>query len=307
MQWERSKLIISGEEVDVVEPIIVSASRRCDIPAFQTKKFKDDLVRGFTIVKNPFSGKPSYISFSKTRLFVFWTKNPKPFFPIIEILQKHGIHFYFQFTLNDYELEGYEKGLPTISERIKTFQQLSKMIGAEKVIWRFDPLLVTDKLSLDELFLRIENIAHQLVGFTNQLIFSFADILDYKKVKRNFEKNGINYIDFEHEKMVKTAQFLSALGKKDGLRVSTCSEEIDFSAFGISHNRCIDDRLIASLFQEDADLMKFIFGKYPTAAINPNYPRIRDRGQRKTCGCILSKDIGSYSECRFGCVYCYAR
>jgi hypothetical protein len=308
MKWEQTKLFIpEHESVDAVTPIIVSASRRCDLPAFQSEKFLKDLEREYTVVKNPFSGNAGYVSFSKTRLFVFWTKNPKPFLPVLKKLMEQGINLYFQFTLNDYDTERYEKGLPPLSERITTFRQLSQMIGAEKVIWRFDPLMVTDQIPLQVLFGRIEKIAVQLTGYTRQLVFSFADIVGYRSVSQNLQKLDVHYRDFDNWMMFEAANYLSDLGKKCGLRVSTCSEEIDFNGLGISHNRCIDDRLIARLFPNDQQLMNFIFGQNPVSDNNPNYTKIRDRGQRKTCGCIMSKDIGEYGDCKYGCNYCYAR
>ncbi len=308
MKWETVKLSLPGREtVEASAPVIISASRRCDIPAFQSRKFTDDLNRGYAIVPNPYTGKPGYISFEKARLFVFWTKYPKPFFPVLEHLRERSINFYFQFTLNDYEKEGYEKGLPSLEERIESFISLSGRYGAWRVIWRFDPLLLTDRLSLPELLSRIETIARKLSPHTHRLVFSFADIVGYHKVDQNMNRMGINYLDFSREQMVQTAQFLAQVGKEYEMEVSTCCEAIDLTPLGITPNRCIDNRLIARLFPDDRELMDLILGKYPVEEVDLNYSIIRDRGQRRNCGCILSKDIGAYRQCKFGCVYCYAR
>jgi len=308
MMWERSKIKTSrGEIVEASAPVIVSASRRTDIPAFFSEWFLDRLEKGYVCCVNTFNGRKYYISFENTRLFVFWTKNPSPFIPVLDILDKRRLNYYFQFTLNDYSDEHLEEGIPPLDERIKSFRSLSSLIGKEKVIWRFDPLLVTDKLSLADLLGRVENLASELSGFTNRLVFSFADISVYKKVKRNLEKERVNYIEHTNGMMLQAAERLSEIGRRYSMEVCSCSENIDLKSFGIEHGKCIDDELIGRLFPEDQMLNDFVFGP-KTAPIfpNPNYKRIRDKGQRKECNCIASKDIGTYGTCVYNCLYCYA-
>ena len=192
--WD--KIQIKKEDGIVVEaqaPVIVSASRSTDIPAFYADWFFHRLKIGYSAWTNPFNGVKSYVSYSKTRFIVFWSKNPRPLLKYIDLLKEKGIGCYIQYTLNDYVAEGLERGVPSVDERIETFKQLVDKLGKGSVIWRFDPMILTDKISIDDLLRKVEYIGDRLFGYTEKLVFSFADITEYRKVKSNLEKNGINY------------------------------------------------------------------------------------------------------------------
>ena len=135
------KVIINingAKSVQAVAPVIISASRSTDIPAFYAKWFFNRLAKGYCIWYNPFNKKPTYVSFSRCKVIVFWTKNPEPIIPFLPELDKRGIHYYFQVTLNDYEQEGFEPCVPKLAHRVEVFKRLSALIGKEKVIWRFE-------------------------------------------------------------------------------------------------------------------------------------------------------------------------
>ena len=136
-----------GEVRSAIAPIIISASRSTDIPAFYAKWFINRLKAGYCVWYNPFNQQPMYISFAKTKVIVFWTKNPEPMIEFLPELDKRGIHYYFQVTLNDYEKECFEPNVPALQHRIEVFKKLSDKIGKEKVIWRFDPLILTEQLT----------------------------------------------------------------------------------------------------------------------------------------------------------------
>lgn len=276
-------------------PIIVSASRATDIPAFYADWFFNRLDKGYVRWRNPFSGQDSYVSFANTRFIVFWSKNPAPLIPYLQILKEKGIGCYIQFTLNDYHDDELEPNVPALSTRIETFKRIVNILGKGSVVWRFDPLILTDKIHIDQLIDKIANIADELQSYTEKLVFSFADISSYKKVSRNLLLAGINYIEWDEKSMREFAQKLSEINNRRwDFQLSTCAEKIDLSEFSIEHNRCIDPKLIARLAPHDSILQNFLFGCG------------RDSGQRKSCGCILSKDIGAYNTCIHGCQYCYA-
>ena len=107
----------SGDQVEAQAPIIISASRSTDIPAFYAEWFVNRLKVGYCVWYNPFNQQPIYVSFKNCKVVVFWTKNPKPLIPLLKILDEKGIHYYFQFTLNDYEKEGFEPNMPTLEKR----------------------------------------------------------------------------------------------------------------------------------------------------------------------------------------------
>lgn len=326
--WDKQKLPReNGELVDMQVPVIVSASRSTDIPAFYADWFFHRLdVAGYSAWTNPFNGVISYVSYQNTRFIVFWSKNPRPLLDYLPILERRGIGCYIQYSLNDYESEGLEKSVPPIEQRIDTFKQLVDRLGKGRVIWRFDPLVLTDQISIDTLLTKIENIGDQLLGYTEKLVFSFADIVSYRKVQSNLNKARINYIDWSEEQMREFAAKLQQLNQKWSYELATCGEKIDLRKFGVKENHCIDDDLIIRLAYNDKVLMDYLnvkihpkpqpglFGDLdlPEWAIKLPDGRYaehgdnRDKGQRQFCRCIKSKDIGEYNTCVHGCEYCYA-
>ncbi|MBP9123144.1 MAG: DUF1848 domain-containing protein [Ignavibacteriaceae bacterium] len=313
MSWDKATIITpDGKAISAQAPVIVSASRSTDIPAFYGDWFVERFKAGYVKWHNPFNGSPLYVSFKNTRLVVFWTKNPKPFIKHLPFLDENIRNYYFQFTLNDYDHEKLERKVPPLKGRIETFINLSEKISAERVIWRFDPLFLTDKIGVDELLKKIENIGDQLENYTRKLVFSFADIGIYKKVENNLKRNEISYQEFDILKMNEFANGLHRLNKRWNFELATCSEKIDLAKYGIIHNKCIDDDLIIRLFSNDSKLMKFLGVEFEEPSLFNGQNQViikamlKDKGQREFCGCINSKDIGQYNTCPHDCVYCYA-
>ena len=246
-------------------------------------------------------------------LFVFWTKNPKPMLDMLAFFDDQGFNYYFQFTLNDYDAERLEPGVPPVESRIETFIALSQRLGKERVIWRFDPLLLTETISVADLLKKAEKVGNQLSQYTSRLVFSFGDITAYAKVAKNLARAGVQAREFSVEEMHAFAKGIAELNLQWGLKLGTCAEKVDLTSYGIEHNRCVDDRLIASLFKQDKCLMEFLgVNEEPTQAdffaTQPMKKRksLKDAGQREACGCIVSKDIGEYNTCPHRCLYCYA-
>ncbi|MBF0257443.1 MAG: DUF1848 domain-containing protein [Desulfamplus sp.] len=327
VKWKETTVNTNRGAQNAVAPWIISASRATDIPAYYSKWFFDRLEKGYVKWINPFNRlKPQYISFKNTKVIVFWSKNPVPVIPFLERLKDRKISCYFQFTVNYYEDENFEPNLPSLEQRIETFKYLSETLGKECVIWRFDPLLLSDRTEPDRLLEKIQRVGDHLHPFTEKLVFSFADIVNYSKVQKNLKNKGINYREFYDADMRYMAEGISNLNRSRswGLKIATCGEEARFKEFGIEHNKCIDDDLIVritekqgrepefnkflglkpsglSLFQEE---LSKIDGSSKTD--DKQNSKLKDKGQRKACGCIYSKDIGSYDTCLHGCVYCYA-
>jgi DNA repair photolyase len=312
MQWKKEKIIITdGTEVDAQAPIIISASRSTDIPTFYSNWFINRWKAGYLKWTNPFNGKPLYVSFKNTRVVVFWTKNPKPMFKYLDYIDKNIPNYYFQFSLNDYDKEGFEAKVSSVESRIKTFKELSTRLGKKRVVWRFDPLILTDKIDVDELLKRVKKIGDELKNYTEKLVFSFVDISIYRKVKNNLKREQVNYIEWTPELMNQFAEGIYQINKEWGLELGTCSEKIDLDKYDIVHNKCIDDDLMIDLFSEDKKLMDFLGVKVEQADLFSNgkvikTKKLKDKGQREDCGCIFSKDIGQYNTCPHECNYCYA-
>ena len=295
-----------GSECVAIAPVIISASRSTDIPAYHPEWFIDRLNQGHVEWVNPFNGRSQLVSFEKARVIVFWTKNPDPLISYLDKIDQKGIHYYFQYTLNDYENEGFEPNVPLIGKRIESFCRLSEKLGKERVIWRFDPLILTRSVGVDELLEKIRGVGDQLHAFTEKLVISFVDINAYKKVQINFRNHHVDAREFDPQDMARLAQGLSALNQSWNLKISTCGETADLKRYGIVHNRCIDGALMVRLFQADTQLMSFLGYQEADCPGSDDWTRMKDKGQRKACGCIVSKDIGRYDTCDHGCIYCYA-
>ena len=256
-----------------MEPYIISASRREDLPAFRADWFMEKIKKGHVNMFNFFSNSNYEVSFKKVKLAVFWSKYPRP---IMKYLDELPFDYYFQYTLNDYC--EYEPNVPLLEERIKTFQELSDKIGKERVIWRFDPIIVDNNVSMSDVLRRIQNIGDQIHSYTEKLVFSFID--PYKKL-------GFEFTEIPDDKKIILAKGILLLNKKWGLKLATCAEAINLD--GIEHNKCVDPELIQKLCGKQ----RWLTGS-------------KDKTQRTECGCMNSSDIGTFKVCGFKCRYCYA-
>lgn len=307
--WEKVKIKKDdGEVVEGIAPIIISASRATDIPAFYAQWFIERLNKGYVKWINPFNGKSQYVSFQKVRLIVFWTKNPSLIIPLLNKIDEKEIRYFFQMTLNDYEKERLEIHLPSLEERIGSFRSLSRRVGPENVFWRFDPIILTDTITPEELLGRIERIGDQLAGFTKRLTVSF--LCRYAKVDRNLKKAGLTIRDPDSKSIKKIGEGLKRLTSGWGMEVVSCAEQIDMSDYEIHNGSCIDPVVVAQNFGDDPELKKFLGLKVERDLFGRDRfifrTGLKDNGQRRLCRCLVSKDIGRYDTCAHGCIYCYA-
>lgn len=264
--------------------MIISASRRTDIPAFYSKWLEHRLEEGFLYVRNPVIrsqvGKidldPSLID-----CIVFWTKNPIPMLRRLDAFSDYP--YYFQFSLTGYGHD-IESDLPDKNtDLIPAFKQLADMIGPERVIWRYDPILFSDKYSADYHLHAIDEISRALEGCTEKCVISFVDV--YGKNQDAISKLGLH--EMTDRDLTDFAKRIVDIASPRGIAVATCAEAIDLEEAGIEHNCCIDPKLIGRIAHGEMKVGK-------------------DRSQRPECGCAASIDIGTYNTCANGCVYCYA-
>jgi len=316
IKWPKIKINTDDNKiVEAIAPLIISASRATDIPAFHTKWFLNRLEKGYVIWVNPFNKKIQYVSLKKTSLIVFWTKNPKPLIPFLDKISEKGIDFYFHFTLNDYENEGLEPNVPKLRERLSIFKALSEKIGKEKVIWRFDPIIILPNMKTKDILYKIWNLGKELIFYTNKLVISFIDIVRYKKVQKNLQKffsfsstTDVYKLEPTFKQQIEIGEGLSHILRKfrkynPNFTIATCAERIDLDKFGIKHNKCIDDGLIKKVFPNNSNLISFLKSN---SLFEESSHSLKDKGQRPECRCIYSKDIGAYNTCKHLCVYCYA-
>lgn len=279
--------------INTCSPVILSVSRRTDIPAFYARWFENRWKSGFCKVANPYNGKMQTVLFDQTRLIVFWTKNAEPIFSFLKTLDAEGIAYYFLYSLNDYENEGLEPFVPGLKHRIETFKKLSETIGPARITWRLDPLVLSAELNVEKLLQKAKKIGDQLKPYTNKMIFSFVETDRYRKVKRNL--NFGSYREFTEQEKTDFVSGLSDLNKTWNFdEISCCASPLDFSTYGITKGKCIDHKILLNGFRDDVKLQE-IAAKAK-----------KDKGQRKECRCIESKDIGKYNTCLHDCKYCYA-
>ena len=264
--------------------MIISASRKTDIPAYYSEWFINRIKAGFAYSRNPMNAHQiSRIPLDPEVVdcIVFWTKNPIPMIPRLDELKDYT--YYFQFTLTGYGKD-MEANLPDKKkDLIPAFKQLSDKIGPERVIWRYDPIAVNETYTPEYHLNAFSQIAEELNGYTEKCVISFVDM--YSKIQKNMQEMSVG--EMTEEEMRAFAKELVSITKENNMVLATCAEKIDLSDLGIEHNACID-----------AAVIERICGGTLKAKKDPS--------QRQECQCVESREIGSYNTCANGCRYCYA-
>lgn len=264
--------------------MILSVSRRTDIPNYYSEWFFNRLKDGFLYVRNPMNfHQISEIKISPDVVdcIVFWTKNPLPMMERLDELEAYN--YYFQFTLTGYGND-VERNLPNKKTSvIPIFQELSNKIGKEKVVWRYDPIFFSNRYNVQYHLKAFRSIAEALSEYTEKCVISFLDI--YPKNKKNMD-NLLSY-DLSDSELREFAKELSNIAKENHIKIGSCAEKVDLDEYGIIHNSCIDKELIEKIIGCKLKINK-------------------DKNQRIECGCVESVEVGTYNTCKNGCVYCYA-
>lgn len=264
--------------------MILSASRRTDIPCFYSQWFIRRLREGRVMARNPF--RPSQVtayplSPENVDCIVFWTKNPIPMLKSLGGLEPYP--YYFQFTLTGYGRD-IEPGLPDKKEYlIPAFRALSRQLGKERVIWRYDPVFFTPRYTPEYHVRAFEQIASALEGSACRAVFSFLDM--YRGIEGSMRRLGRR--EAEREELLGLCRAFKESARAHGMSLETCAEDMDLSGLGIRRGCCVDRELIEGM------LGCRLKGK-------------KDKNQRAACGCMESVDIGAYGTCGNSCAYCYA-
>ena len=280
--------------------MIISASRRTDIPAFYARWFINRVRAGWCEVPNPFNrDQVSTISLAPedVDVIVFWTRNPHPLFPYLQELDARGFRYYFQFTLLDYP-PLIDRHNPPLRSSLDTFRTLADRIGPGRLIWRYDPIVLSEITSAEYHQETYARLAASLHGCTQRTVISFMDL--YAKTRRRLEAiaaQGARLLPVTGKSETGGQDLTAAMSAlvsglvetahSHEMEIVSCAEELDLQPYGVRPGKCIDDELVGRLFDLDVS-------------------HVKDPGQRKACGCVQSKDIGMYDSCLFGCSYCYA-
>ena len=263
--------------------MILSVSRRTDIPAFYWRWFLNRVNEGFVDVRNPMNiHQVSRINIRPEVVdcIVFWTKNAENIIP--HLPQLNNYKYYFQYTVNPYN-KLIEENVPVKKEIIRSFKLLSDLLGPNKVVWRYDPIIITPEIDIAYHLRYFEELAKRLFKYTNRCVISFVDL--YKKTVSNTK--SLMMREPSEEEIHALAKSLSSIAEYYQMEIQTCSESENLDAEGIKHGCCIDRELIENIIGYKIDIKK-------------------DKNQRKECGCVESIDIGAYNTCLHACKYCYA-
>lgn len=276
-----------------MKKIIISASRRTDIPAYYSNWLIKRIKSGYLYYPNPFSQKPVFVDLrpEAVKAFIFWTRNPNPLFKYLDYIDdKYNKHHYMHITINGYP-KIFEIRNPSISYVVKAAEFLAKRYGENYVQWRFDPIIFSQLTDKNFIVNAFKNISSKLKGITKRCYISFVDL--YEKTRRNLFKlektYGIKFYEPNESEKINLVKELLDIAKENQIKLYACTEDNLVKKIPeLEKGRCVDYDLIKKICNEDEE---YIY------KISPS---------RKECGCYESKDIGYYDSCPHGCVYCYA-
>ncbi len=272
--------------------MIVSASRRTDIPAFYAPWFMERVRQGFCLTANPFNPhqiRRVELDPQAVDAVVFWTRNPKPLLPHLDELDERGFNYYFLFTINDYP-RLLEPHLPPPADVVESFCELGRRLGRERMVWRYDPIILSNMTDGAYHAEKVHRIAESVGEWCGRMVISTVHL--YRKVERRLARlkdAGFTYLDAENhqEELDKVFSAVQEVSTDYRFPAFSCAQRMDLSKYGITPGACIDNESINQAF-------------------GLNLPYKKDRSQRAECRCMPSIDIGAYDTCPYGCIYCYA-
>lgn len=263
--------------------MIVCVSRRTDVPAFHSEWFMNRIRAGYAMVRNPVYHKKVQripLNPSDVDMLVFVTKNPAPMVPHLEELSRRGFQMSFQVTVNPYGPE-LEPGVPSNDDVVRAVSEVADRIGKDRVFWRYDPVVFSERFDLDYHRGNFERLASSLCGSVSRCIFSFLEV--YDKHAPLFESGRLREVS--EQERTDFARVAGAIANTYGIPISHCCARRDYSEFGVMRRGCMD----AESYRE--------WG----VPYEPGMSGLRDG-----CTCVKSMDVGAYDTCMHNCVYCYA-
>ena len=263
--------------------MFINVGARTDITNYYSEWLMNRIHEGYVLSRNPFAPNKVYkyrLSPDVVDCILFCTKNPEPILDIIEEILSRGFHVFFFVTITSYGKD-IEPGVPDYHQVIKSFQQLSSIVGKNNICWRYDPIFITEKYGIEHHMKCFEEMAKEISPYTNFCIFSFVQM--YKKLAYTFPE--LRPVSEKEKKILLTE--MGKIAEKYHLRLQSCGDGNDYTAYGISRSGCITAPIIEK-------------------AIGRELKSIHPKPSRKGCGCLPYSDIGAYNTCPSGCRYCYA-
>jgi hypothetical protein len=267
--------------------MIISASRRTDIPAYYHKWLANRLLRGWCESANPFNPRQiSRIDLTPAAVgaFVFWSRDVRNFGNCMDILDDMGYKYYFNLTYNNFP-EYLEPNAISPGRAASEFENLAGRIGPGRIVWRYDPVIFSDEINIAWHTDNFSRLAGMLAGTTRRVITSV--MTPYQKTLRRLADIENIEANPQESKIREMISNMSEIASENNMELRICCYPGDMSDAGASPAKCIDDEIPRNIF-----------------GINIEYKK--DKSQRPGCHCAQSRDIGAYDTCLRGCRYCYA-
>lgn len=262
--------------------MIINTGGRSDIVQYYSKWLLQRFNEGYVLSRNPlFTNKVTRYELTNDKVdcVIFCSKNYQPILARLNEITDH-FNTYFYYTITAYGKD-IEPKVPTIDQSIKTLIKLSTLVGKKRVAWRYDPVLLTEKYTIEYHLKTFEQMAKQLAPYIDRCIFSFVEM--YKKLQTNMPE----LIPLSKQDMDTLAHGLGTVAKKYNIYLQTCGTDEDYLHYGIFSSGCIKLDILAK-------------------ANDIEFKNLKHKGMRKGCHCMESRDIGAYDTCLNGCKYCYA-
>ena len=262
--------------------VILNTGARTDTVQYFTPWLLKRFEEGYVLSRNPlFPNKVTRYELTpdKVDVVVFCSKNYRPILPHLHKITSR-FRTYFHYTITAYGKD-IEPGVPSIDESIETLYELERIVGKERICWRYDPVLLTPNYTVETHRKTFEYMAGKISGHVDRCTFSFVEI--YNKLRYNMPE----LIPFSQDEMHEIAESIGSISRRHGLWVQTCGTREDYSRFGIHKSGCMTLKILG-----DANGVEF--------------RDLKHRGIRNSCGCMEARSIGDYDTCINGCKYCYA-
>lgn len=265
--------------------MILNTGSRTDIPAYYCEWLYNRIQSGYVLVRNPYF--PTQVTKYLLNpevidIMVFCTKNPKPMLDaesrFKELISTFDTFWFVTITPYGPDVEPF---VPPKEQVIESFQMLSVLVGTQRISWRYDPVFISKKYSVEEHIKQFHSMAEALAGFTAQCVVSFIDL--YEKTRRNFR--GVRSVTSGEQEQLVAA--FSAIAEETGLQIHLCCENENLTRRNVDAAGCMSKAVLEQ-------------------ALGCKLEIPRKSAARKECDCLLGADIGAYNTCGHGCLYCYA-
>ena len=255
---------------------------RTDMIQYYSQWLENRFNEGFLYTRNPAyptTVQKIILDHEHIDAIVFTSKNYEPGLKLIEKLDKEFPCLY-HYTITAYGKD-IEPGVPSIMKSGETLFKLSDIVRPEKIFWRYDPVLLTEKYTLDyhkDIFSFLCEILNDRI---NRCIYSYVNL--YEKTKRHMPELEA----WTDEKKIEVAKVLGKAAEEHGVKVQTCNCNLDLTEYGVGKSGCVTKELFNTIL-----------------GLN-----LKDKKSNGTLGCTHCYpvvNIGEYNTCMNKCKYCYA-